>query len=137
MKKKKVSKSSKRRLLIFGSFSIIMIVYFFMTLSIYGIKIYNLKVEEKNLKSELNDMEAKENNLKTEIEKLKDDEYLAKYARENFQYSKEGELVFQLKEDDEENKKQIEKINIDTNYILIGGTTVIAIVILYTLKKHR
>ena len=137
MKKKKVSKYSKRRLLIFGSFSIIMIVYFFMTLSIYGIKIYNLKVEEKNLKSELNDMEAKENNLKNEIEKLKDDEYLAKYARENFQYSKEGELVFQLKEDDEETKKQIEKINIDTNYILIGGTTVIAIVILYTLKKHR
>lgn len=107
-----------------------------MTLSIYVIKIYNLKVEEKNLTQNLVKMQAKEKSLKQEIEKLKDEEYLAKYARENYQYSKDGELVFQLPEDKEE-EKEMKKLNINTDYILIGGTSIIILALLYALKKRR
>lgn len=134
--KKTITKQSKRRLVLFGTASVIAIVYFFMTLSIYVIKIYNLKVEEKNLTQNLVKMQAKEKSLKQEIEKLKDEEYLAKYARENYQYSKDGELVFQLPEDKEE-EKEMKKLNINTDYILIGGTSIIILALLYALKKRR
>lgn len=136
-KKQKLTKAKKRRLIFFGIPSFIAILYFLVTVPIYVIKIYNLKVEEKNLSQNLIKMQAEEKSLKTEIEKLKDEEYLAKYARENYQYSKDGELVFQLSEDDKEKNDEIKPININTNYILIGGSSIIFLIFLYAVKKHR
>ena len=135
--KKKITKASRRRLIIFGLPSIIMIIYFLMTISVYAIKIYNLKVEKKYLQDNLVDMQAKEKKLTIEIEKLKDREYLAKYARENYQYSKDGELVFSLPEDDIKKIEDAKRINIDTNYILLGGTSIIVLTIIYVLKRHK
>lgn len=137
MKKRKIPKLTKRRLVIFGTASIIMIIYFFMTLSVNAIKIYNLKVEKQILHKQLSNLQASEKNLKVEIEKLKDSEYLAKYARENYKYSKDGELVFSLPDSKNDEDEEIKKININTNYILFGGSTIIGIVILYALRKHR
>ena len=38
-----------------------------------------------------------EDNLKTEINKLQDEEYVARYAREKYLYSKDGELIIKIK----------------------------------------
>ncbi len=137
MKKRKIPKLSKRRLAIFGTFSIIMIIYFFMTLSVNAIKIYNLKVERQLLNKQLSNLQASEKNLKVEIEKLKDSDYLAKYARENYKYSKEGELVFSLPDIKNSLDEDIKKIEFNTNYILFIGSSIIGIIILYALRKHR
>ena len=41
-KKKKVSKSAKKRLLVFGTLSFAMIIYFFITLTTYTLNIIDL-----------------------------------------------------------------------------------------------
>ena len=136
-KKRKVSKNSKRRLVWFGTLALIPIAYLFTILPVYVIRIYNLKQEEATLKENLVALQAKEKNLKTQIEKLKDKEYLAKYARENYQYSKKGELVFKLEEDKQNTDKKHEKINIDTNYIWLIGGVIIFILIVRTFIQMR
>lgn len=135
-KKRKVTKASKRRLAFFGVLSIALIVYFFTMLSIYAIRIYNLKSLEASLKADLIDLQAEEKDLKTEIDKLKDKEYLAKYARENYQYSKDGELVFQMPEEDVKKDNKPKEIKINTNYILIGGGILVTFLVIRFLKKH-
>ena len=133
---KKITKASKRRLVLFGALSSFIIVYFFISISLYAIKIYNLNVEKDNLKNSLTALKSNEKNLKTEIEKLQNKEYLAKYARENYQYSKDGELVIQM-DNQEEIIKQKEKININTQYILYTGGCILVLVFIYILKKKK
>ena len=38
-----------------------------------------------------------EETLKSEIVKLQDDEYIARYAREKYLYSKDGEIIIKIK----------------------------------------
>ena len=135
-KRRKVTKASKRRLALFGTISVAMIVYFFTMLSVYVIRIYNLKEEEATLKENLVTLQAKEKSLKTQIEKLKDKDYLAKYARENYQYSKSGELVFQMEEEKEVKEKKPKKINIDPNYILAIGGFIILLLFIHWFRKR-
>ncbi len=137
-RKRKVPKTS--RLLIGGTISLLCIIYGLTMLPSYIIQIYNLKQEEASLKEDLTDLQAKEKTLKTQIEKLKDKEYLAKYARENYQYSKDGELVFQMEELKQPEKKKPKRINIDPNYFWIIGGIISFIIVIKTLfqlkKKH-
>ena len=137
-KKRKVPQTS--RLLICGTISLLCIIYGLTMLPSYIIQIYNLKQEEASLKEDLTNLQAKEKTLKTQIEKLKDKEYLAKYARENYQYSKDGELVFQMKEVKQPAEKKPKKINIDPNYFWIAGGIISFFVVvkaLFLLKKKH
>ena len=96
MAKKKMSKQAKRRLLIFGTLSVIAIVYFIFSISFYTINIYKLKKQEADLNTKINDLKHNEKLLNTEIEKLKDNEYIARFARENYSYSKDGEIIIKI-----------------------------------------
>ena len=138
MAKKKITKQSKRRLLLFGTISVILVGYFLVSLSYYTINIYRLKKEEKELTNQLEDLKHDEKLLKNEIEKLKDKDYLARYARENYAYSKEGELVLKIQKEEEE-KKDNEKIQIDltNDYFIIIGSVLFLIIIIYVIKKSK
>ena len=48
-RKRKVVKAAKRRLVFFGTLSIAIIVYFFVTLATYTIRIVELNQEKKEL----------------------------------------------------------------------------------------
>ena len=48
------------------------------------------------MEGKLADLEEQEEILKTDIQKLEDPEYVAKYAREKYLYSKEGELIIRI-----------------------------------------
>lgn len=138
MAKKKITKQSKRRLLIFGTISILVIIYFFVSLSYYSVYIYRLKNEEVNLTNDLNDLKHDEKLLKTELEKLQDPDYLARYARENYDYTKDGEYVIKInKEEKEEKSKDKTDIEIYRKYIYIGSTIVLLFIIyiFYKIKK--
>lgn len=100
--KRRVSKQSKRRLMIFGILSIVAIGYFFVTIFAYTYNYISLKNEEYNLKNELVALQDEKANLKIEIEKLNDPEYVARYAKENFLYSADGEYVIKIETDDQE-----------------------------------
>lgn len=97
--------------------------------------IYHLQKEEKKLTQNLSSLKYDEKLLKTEIEKLKDPDYLARYARENYLYSKDGEIVIKV-------QKENQKIEEDSSapnytYVLIGGIFVFVMIIGYVIKKSK
>ena len=61
-------------------------------------------MEIKREKSELNDklanLKDEEDTLNSDIKKLKDPDYVARYAREKYMYSKEGELIIRIPDDE-------------------------------------
>ena len=66
-----------------------------MSLEIIG------KYKEKDiLNEELNSLKEKETELSTDVLKLQDSEYIARYLREKYYYSKEGEYILRLPKDD-------------------------------------
>lgn len=135
MVKKRVTKASRRRLLFFGTISIGIIVYFVFSLVYYTTNIYHLQKEEKKLTQNLNVLKSDEKNLKTEIEKLKDPEYLARYARENYLYSKNGEIVIQLQKEN----KIIDRVPQETNhtYAFFGGSVILLFIVGYVVRKSK
>ena len=57
-----------------------------------------LKDEEKEFYTqELSKLKEEEEYLNMEVEKLKDPDYVARYAREQFLYSKDGEFNIRIK----------------------------------------
>ena len=133
--KNRVSKKSKRRLMIFGILSIVAIFYFFVTLIGYTYSYISLKQEESKLKSELLALQDEKANLKIEIEKLNDPEYVARYAKENYLYSSDGEYVIKI--DSKEIEQPVEVKNNQLLYIMIGGLSLFAILILFVKIRKK
>lgn len=133
MAKRKVKKKSVR-ILIFGTLSAFIIVYFLFSIGNYAIKIHNLKVDESSLKSELKDLKNDEELLKNELTKLKDNNYLARFARENYLYTKDGEYVIQIQKSDTKEKTDDQKIDFDL-YLAIGIFSIFVLMILYIIYK--
>ena len=99
MAKRRISKASKRRLTVFGSLSIVVVIYFSFSL-IYNIyTIFSLNMEKKNLENKYVQLQEEADNLKSEISKLNDENYLANYAREHYLYSKNGEYILKIEDD--------------------------------------
>ena len=59
-------------------------------------EIRDIKKEKETLEGKLADLQEQEEILKTDNQKLEDPEYVAKYAREKYLYSKEGELIIRI-----------------------------------------
>ena len=55
-----------------------------------------MKKEKKNLENELVSLKEEKEILETDILKLEDPDYIAKYVREKYFYSKAGELILRL-----------------------------------------
>lgn len=135
MASKRVSKASKRRLFTFGTLSFIVIGYFFFSLVTYSISLGKLSSEQSQLESKLVMLQANEKNLKIEIQKLKDPDYVARYARENYLYSKDGEYIIKIKPAEELDKEDLSNLEvIDYKFIILLGGLVILTVI-YIVKK--
>ena len=136
MPKKK--KGKKGRLIIFGIPSLVAIAYFITNLVTYAYNIKDLKKQEKNLTTELNTLKKDSDNLKTEIEKLKDPEYIARYAREEYSYSKEnGEYIIKINEKEEEKKEEEKKDNNTNKYLFYGLGIGLLGVIIYIRTKWK
>lgn len=96
VRKKKFGKKAKSRLFIaflfFGAV-ISMLSYKFF----YSVKqIKDMQEEKKFLKEQLVKLEEEEKILESDIQKLNDPAYVARYAREKYLYSKDGELIIRL-----------------------------------------
>ena len=133
--KNRVSKKSKRRLMIFGILSVIAIFYFFVTLIGYTYSYISLKQEESKLKAELVALQDEKANLKIEIEKLNDPEYVARYAKENYLYSSDGEYVIKI--DSKEVEQPVEVKDNQLLYIMIGELLLFAILLLFIRIKKK
>ena len=98
---KKIQKLGRRRkkniLLILGSFLIIFSVTF--SIGRYWVEIVNKYQEKKELSKELTSLKEKEEELQADAKKLQNPDYIARYAREKYSYSKDGEYVLQIPDD--------------------------------------
>ena len=136
MAKRRITVASKRRLTIFGTISIVAVVYFCFSLICSFYSVYNLTKQKEALDNKYSELEQKAEELKLDINKLNDPKYLADYARENYLYSKDDEYIIQIEEIIEE-KEQIDTINtkINKNYILVGLSFGILLIFVYIIIK--
>lgn len=93
---KRITKKDKRRLLILVLFFIPLLTFFVSNMFSYWSQIYQNIVEKDKLEKKYSDILDEEDKLKSEIKKLSDLEYVAKYAREKYLYSKDGELIIKI-----------------------------------------
>ncbi len=143
MTKRRISRASKRRLTLFGTVSLIAVVYFVFSLVYNAYTIYDLTSKKNELEKSYLALQDKADQLKIDIEKLNDPNYLANYARENYLYSKDGEYIIQM--DDDEYKNAIDtldtidalSIKINKNYIILGLSFLMLLIFIYILSKGR
>ncbi len=129
-----MKKKSKRRLLILGTISIITIFSFLFTLGSYIYEYYSLSMEGDSLENELYQLEENKEVLKTDLIKLKDPEYIVRYAKQHYLYSENGEYVLKL-----DNYTEIKEIEPESNTIeilvYVASTLVILTTIYFIVKK--
>jgi len=60
--------------------------------------INEMNIQKKELKDQIANLENEKEVLETDILKLEDADYIAKYVREKYFYSKEGELILRMED---------------------------------------
>lgn len=89
-----------------NKFKLRIFLYSTIFISLIGIMIYSCfnywgqidtnKQMVLELETKYNSLLEKEDDLENEVVKLQDKEYVAKYAREKYLYTKEGELIIDM-----------------------------------------
>lgn len=102
---KSKKKNSRTSLVMFRLFSFTLIFISFVSILGYNFVNNLLKLRElNNLKLDLQKqivyLSDEAENLEADVERLSDSTYIARYAREKYFYSKDGELIIRI--DDEE-----------------------------------
>lgn len=132
--KKKIPRASKNRLIIFGTISIILMGNLIVNFINYMININQLKATQRELTNELIALKEDAEDLSTTIQKLKDPDYIAKYAREKYDYSTNGEYIIKIEEKEEEN---ILNTNENKKYqvYIYGSVFVLVGIFVYIVKR--
>ena len=104
-KRKKIKKAKKQsfRFLIFGLACCFIIGGILTSLTKVWVDIYNKYQEKKELEEKILVLKKEEEQLTVDVERLQDPEYVARYLREKYFYSKNGEYIIKIPE--EESKK--------------------------------
>ncbi len=95
---RKLSEKTKFRVTFLFIGLIIASVVFVSTAFSYVSQIEKTKKEINDLKITYNDTLSTEEALKDEINKLQDPEYMARYAREKYLYSKKDEIIIKIED---------------------------------------
>ena len=98
--KKKSNVKAKRRIflffIVFGAIIGSLSYSFFSNVG----KMIEINNEKHELQNKLVSLKDEEEVLYSDIKKLEDPEYVARYAREKYLYSKDGELIIRIPNDD-------------------------------------
>ena len=96
-KRKKFRVKTKSRMFVifmfFGAIIVTLGFTFFMDLN----KIGQLHRDMRDLKQEKSKLVEEEDAIQADIKRLSDPAYIARYAREKYFYSKEGEFILRMK----------------------------------------
>lgn len=128
MKKKRRLKLKVRTLL---TFIIAIVLFGYVSFSVinYGVSKKKYEAEEKELQNKLYELKDKEVDLNQEISKLKDDDYLARYAREEYLYSKDGEYVIKIDDKKEQSTAEAKNEIKVPEYVIIISTLIVGALI--------
>ena len=83
-------------MLLLGIGSLCIITFTLLTIGKYWVEIYQKYQENKELDEKLLTLKDEEEELKVDVEKLQDPDYVARYAREKYLYSKDGEFILRI-----------------------------------------
>ena len=100
MTKKKKKKISKHKVRIFLAFLVFVGITSVLGYNLFSniVSIKKLSLEKKELKDKIATLNEEKEALETDIKKLEDADYIAKYVREKYLYSKDGELILRMKD---------------------------------------
>lgn len=93
---KRKAKKQVFRLLIFGSACLLIICGILTTITRVWIDIYAKYKEKEELENKILALKEEEEILTIDVEKLQDPEYVARYLREKYFYSKDGEFIIRI-----------------------------------------
>ena len=91
--KHKVTKKERRRLTIFVLSFLFIIGFTCINIFPDWLKIMNNKQQITRLQSSYEELLDTEEALKAEVQKLQNPEYVERYAKEKFLYTKDGEII--------------------------------------------
>lgn len=64
------------------------------------LKLKELKDEKKDLENKIVYLSDEKENLEADVERLSDKNYIARYAREKYLYSKNDEIIIRMDDDE-------------------------------------
>lgn len=76
--------------------SLCLIVTITYVFSLNFLGIYQIYTEKEELTQKMAKLDEEEEKLSGEVERLQDPEYIARYAREKYLYSKDGEFIIKM-----------------------------------------
>ena len=133
---RKTTAQVKRRLVLTVPITLAIILATTFTSVLELKKIRSYEKEKKALTLELEKLKEDAESLNLEINRLNSPEYIARYAREKFLYTKDGEKLIIV--DELTKEQQIEESNKEIDYltyILIGVSSLLFITIVYIIVK--
>lgn len=92
----KHDKKLQRRMRIYLIIIIVLISILGVKMYYYWPKIFKQYQEQKILEEKYQDLLEEEETLSSDIIKLQDTEYIARFAREKYLYSKDGEIIIRI-----------------------------------------
>ena len=98
--RRKVNKGAKRRILVWIFLLFLIVSYMSYNTFTYWKDILKNKKETKELEKKYNKLVDEKEILETDVLKLQDPDYVAKFAREKYLYTKDGELIIKIVEDE-------------------------------------
>ena len=93
---KKQQKKARARLVLFVPICFVIVIAICTAVGNYWIQIANKYQEKKQLDEMMLALREKEAELKVDANKLEDPDYVARYAREQYLYSKDGEFNIRI-----------------------------------------
>lgn len=100
--KKRIVKKAKKqtfRFLIFGLTCLFIIGGILTSFARVWVEIYDKYKEKKELEEKILVLKQEEEQLTVDVERLQDPEYVARYLREKYFYSKNGEYIIRIPEE--------------------------------------
>ena len=86
----------KRRLIFISLTIVALLVSLFASLSTDFMQIINNKKEIISLNSEYESLIDEQKSLASEVTKMQDPNYIARYAKEKYLYSEDGEIIIRI-----------------------------------------
>ena len=99
MAKVKKKLRPRKRAIFFALGSVFVIVAVTFSIGKYWVEIFEKYQEKQELELELTALKEREEQLQVDAKKLQNPDYVARYAREKYLYSKEGEYILQIPEE--------------------------------------
>lgn len=96
MTKKNSLKFAKRRLFCLMGLLIVLVVGIVASVFNDWLQIFDNKHQVSVLTAKYDDLQQQKEQLQSDVNKLQDPDYVARYAREKYLYTKDGELIIRI-----------------------------------------